>query len=185
MQSVQELMVPVDSYVTVPDGTTVGEAIRILEKVRHKYQSEGKEYKPRQLIVLDSQNRVVGMLSQRDVVVALEPKYKTEQGDEAIAHTSQAGLSPELLKSMMKWYSLWGESFDARCQKVIRMTVKECMHIPRRDEYITENEQLEAAIHQMVMGGSRSLLVTRGDNVVGILRLSDVFEQVSRAARKA
>lgn len=183
MQTVKDLMVSVDSYVTVPEETSVGEAIKVLEKVRRRYQEEGKEYKPRQLIVLDRANRVVGMLSQRDVVMALEPKYKTERGDEAVSYTSAAGLSPELLKSMMKWYSLWGESFDERCRRVIRMPVKECMHVPRRDEYIAEDERLETAIHQIVMGGSRSLLVTRSNQVVGILRLSDVFEQIARTAK--
>jgi len=185
MQIVKDLMVPIEKYVSVPESTTVREAIGVLEKVRHNYQTEGKEYKPRQVIVLDSEHRVVGMLSQRDVVVALEPKYRSEQGDEAISHTAFANFSPELLKSMMKWYALWGESFDERCRKVVNMQVKDCMHAPRRDEYVKESERLEVAVHQMVMGGNRSLLVNADDRIVGILRLSDVFQQVALASKKA
>ena len=37
---------------------------------------------------------------------------------------------------------------------------------------------LDEAIHQFVMGNQQSLLVTHGDEVVGILRLTDVFAAV-------
>jgi len=183
MQTVKELMVPIEKYVTVQEDITVQEAINTLETIRNRYQIEGTEYKPRQLIVLDRENRVVGRLSQMDVVMSLEPKYKSKHGDQAIAHTSASGLSPDLLKEIMQWYALWGESFDERCRKVLNMLVRNCMKAPRRDEYINENESLEVAVHQIVMGRHQSLLVMRDESVVGILRLSDIFDHIAEAAR--
>ena len=41
-----------------------------------------------------------------------------------------------------------------------------------------ENATLAEAIHILVMGHHQSLLVTRGDEIVGILRLTDVFSAV-------
>lgn len=184
MQSVKDLMLPIENYVTVHEDTSVAEAIRVLEKMRDKYEAEGREYRPRQLVVLDRQNRVVGRLDQMDVVTSLEPKYRTEPGSEAIKHISASGLSPELLKDLMRWYSLWGESFEERCRKVLKMTVQDCMHKPRRDEYVTQEESLETAVHQMVLGRHSSLLVTSKDAVIGILRLSDVFDQISRIIKE-
>ena len=35
------------------------------------------------------------------------------------------------------------------------------------------------AIHQLVMGRHQSLLVTKGKDIVGILRLTDVFREIS------
>jgi len=182
MQTVKDLMIPIEKYVTVPDDTTVGEAIRVLQKIRDLYEAEGREYKPRHLIVLDKKNRVVGRLSQMDVVISLEPKYRTEHGDEAITHTSASGLSPELIKDMIRWYSLWGETFEERCQKVVKMSVRDCMKSPRKDEYIKDHESLEAAVHQMVMGRQTSLLVVHDQQVIGILRLSDVFDRIAHTA---
>ena len=184
MDIVRDLMVPVEEYVTVNQDMTVKEAIQVLNRVRVKYTAAGKNYKPRELIVLNRENQVVGKLSQIEIVMAMEPKYRTEKGDEAISHTSSAGLSPELLKSMMQWYSLWGESFSDRCQKVVNMTVKECVHSPRRDEFIKETETLETAVHQLVMGRHRSLLVTRDNNITGVLRLSDVFQQIAQTSKE-
>jgi len=181
-QTIAELMVSIENYVTVYEDVTVGEALRVLVKIRDKYQAEGKEYKPRQLVVLDKDNRVVGMLNQMDVVSSLEPKYRTSSGDQAIKHISASGISPLLLKEMMQWYSLWGESFSDRCKKVITMNIKDCMRSPRQDEYIAERESLETAVHQMIMGRHTALLVTRDDQVIGILRLSDIFDQIAHIA---
>ncbi len=184
METVKDLMVPVAEYATVHEDQTLGVAIRTLARVREKRRVSGEDYRPRGLLVLGQKNRVVGKLSQMDIVMNLEPKYRTTTGSEALAHTATAGLSPELLKSMMDWYSLWDESFEQRCQKVLNMEVKDCMHLPRKDEYVREEETLEVAIHQLVMGRHQHLLVTRDRNIVGILRLSDLFERVADLMEK-
>ena len=57
------------------------------------------------------------------------------------------------------------------------------MLTPREDEYVKEDEVLEVAIRQMVLGRHLSLLVTRDQQVVGILRLSDVFEHITKEAK--
>lgn len=183
LQTIKELMIPIESYVTVYEDVTVGEAIKVLEKVREKYQAEGKQYKPRQLIVLNKDNQIVGRLNQMDVVSSLEPKYRTRTGDDAIKHISASGISPALLKEMMQWYSLWGESFIDRCKDVTKMSVKDCMRTIQRIEYIAESDSLETAVHQMVMGRNTMLMVTRNDEVVGILRLSDIFDQITQISK--
>jgi predicted transcriptional regulator len=45
-------------------------------------------------------------------------------------------------------------------------------------EFIQEDASLDQALHQMVMGRHASLLVKKGDSVVGILRQSDVFKEI-------
>ena len=53
------------------------------------------------------------------------------------------------------------------------------MHTPRQGEYINEDANLDQAIHQLITQKALSLLVTRGEDIVGILRLADVFVFVS------
>ena len=50
--------------------------------------------------------------------------------------------------------------------------------IPTEGEYIDESASLGEAIHQLVMGRHQSLLVTREKDIVGILRLTDVFKYI-------
>lgn len=43
------------------------------------------------------------------------------------------------------------------------------------DDCLNENATLEEAIHVLIMGHHQSLLVIRQNEIVGILRLTDVF----------
>ena len=183
MEIVKDLMIPIEQYATVNQDMTVREAIEALGTAQEKYQFQEGNYKHRALLVLNNEDQVVGKLSHLDIVMNMEPKYRTQKGSEAIAHTAASGLSPTLLKSIMSWYSLWGESFEERCQRVINMKVKDCMYTPRNDEYVQESDSLEVAVHQLVMGRHQSLLVTNGSKIVGILRLTDIFQQVARACK--
>ena len=59
-----------------------------------------------------------------------------------------------------------------------KMIVKDFMYSPSQGEYIPEGASLDEAIHQMLLGRHNSLLVTRREDIVGILRLTDVFAYV-------
>ena len=37
---------------------------------------------------------------------------------------------------------------------------------------------MRQAIHQFVMGHHQSLLVNSGDNIIGVLRVTDVFKKI-------
>ncbi len=180
MQSitVKELMVPLSEYATVSEEATLIEAVTALEAA-HEHVDENRE-KHRAVLVLDQKGRVVGKLDQWSVLWALEPRYK-QMGN--LRETSRYGFSPEFLKSMIETYGLWRHPFDGLCKKAAAMKMKEIMHTPAAGEYIAEDASLDAAIHLLVMGRHQSLLATRGEDIVGILRLSDVFKKVCDAIK--
>jgi predicted transcriptional regulator len=45
-------------------------------------------------------------------------------------------------------------------------------------EYVDETASIADAIHQLILGHHQSLLVSKNKQVIGILRLSDVFKLV-------
>ena len=53
------------------------------------------------------------------------------------------------------------------------------MQSPSEDEFVEENTSLDIAIHQLIMGFHLSLLVRKDEEIVGILRLSDVCQEFS------
>jgi predicted transcriptional regulator len=55
------------------------------------------------------------------------------------------------------------------------------MATPGPDEKISVDATLNEAIHFLVMGHYQSLMVVDGDEVVGLLRLTDVFDLVADA----
>ena len=52
------------------------------------------------------------------------------------------------------------------------------MQATSEGEYVDEETSLDMAIHQLLLGDHLSLLATRKSEIVGILRLTDVFAAV-------
>ena len=118
---------------------------------------------------------VVGKISQLDVLRALEPKYQDMvEGKES----HRLGISKSFMRSVLKDYNLFANPLDDICRKAGEQPVKNFMHTPTEGEYVSENATLDLAIHQLIMGQHQSLLVTRDEKIVGILRLTDVFAAV-------
>jgi predicted transcriptional regulator len=82
------------------------------------------------------------------------------------------------MQSILEDYSLFSSPLEEICRKAGEQTVKKFMHTPGEGEYVSEDASLEVPIHQLVMGHHQSLLVTREEKIVGILRLTDVFAAV-------
>ena len=79
---------------------------------------------------------------------------------------------------MLKDNLLWSEPLAFICNRATELNVRDFMEVPTDCVYIDENATLDEAIHQLVTCRYQSLLVTRKEKVVGILRLSDVFTKV-------
>jgi CBS domain-containing protein len=170
---VGELMVPLAAYATVSEEATLREAVLALEEAQ-KHVAGDRE-KHRAILVLDKKGTVVGRLDQWTVLWALEPRYK-QMGD--LRETSRYGFSPDFLRSMIESYGLWRKPLEGLCRKAAEITVKDIMHTPVEVEFVGEDASLDTAIHLLVMGRHQSLLVTRGEEIVGVLRLSDVFKKI-------
>jgi CBS domain-containing protein len=171
---VEELMVPLAEYATVSEEATLSEAVYAIETAQKSV--EGEREGPRAILVLDSKGRVVGKLDQWTVLWAIEPRYK-QMGN--LRETSRYGFSPDFLRSMIESYGLWRKPLEGLCRKAAEIKVKDIMHTPTEGEYVAADDSLDTAIHLLVMGRHQSLLVTQGEEIVGVLRLSDVFQKIS------
>jgi len=173
--NVKDLMVPLDEYATVSEEATLFEAVEALEKAQETLDRTRFKYLHRAILVYDKKNNIVGKIGQLDVVSALEPKYG-EMGDHK--SISRLGFSKKFLQSLREQFSLLEMPFDEACRKAARVKVKSFMHTPVEGEYIEEDATLDVAIHRFVMCHHKSLLVTRGEKIVGVLRLADVFAEI-------
>jgi predicted transcriptional regulator len=173
--TVKDLVIPLDEYATVRDDASLYEAVKALERAQIEFNRERHLYLHRAILVYDKNKKIIGRVSQLDVLKALEPRYRDMGNFNAI---SRAGLSVEFIKSIMGHYDLYQRSFTEMCMTASDLKVKDIMYTPGSDEYVKENDTLGNAIHHLVMGHHQSLLVTRDKDIVGILRLTDVFNEV-------
>jgi CBS domain-containing protein len=171
--TVKDLMVPLAEYAKVSEKATLYDAVLALEKAQETY--DPKKHRHRAVLVFDKNNKIVGKLGQLDILKALEPKY-AEMGEPGAM--SRAGFSPQFLRSMVEKFSLWNAPLKDICTKAAKLMVKEIMYTPSEGEYVNEGASLGEAIHMLLVGHHQLLLVTRGEDILGILRLVDVFKEV-------
>ena len=182
---VKDLMVPLSEYATVHEDATLSEALDTLEKAQEQF--DRNKYRHRAILVCEKKtNKVVGKLSQLDVIRSLEPKYEQFTKEKAFPQTgmSHFGFSPQFMKGILEQYELWYEPLKDIRGKAGKQKVKELMHTLTAGEYVKEDANLGVAIHQLIMGHHQSLLVTKGEDIVGILRLTDVFKEICIDGRK-
>ena len=172
--TVKELMLPLEAYATVSREATLRDAVLALEKAQMAL--DPSRHKHRAVLVLDENGKVVSKITMKHILIALEPNYGKVEGTGVL---ERSGYSPDLIRSMLENNALWTEPLQFFRERATKLKVGDLIHAPSEDEYIDENATLGEAIHQMIVNPYISLLVTSGDEVLGILRLSDVFTKIS------
>lgn len=164
MKTVREFMVPLDAYSHVSEDASLFDAILSLENALHKPQEAADPFRPRDraLLIMDKNNKIVGKLSMWDAIKGLDPRY--EKQVDALA--------------MVEDYGLWERPLQNVIERAKSVKAKNLLQKVSEGEYIDENASLDQALHRLITGHHLSLLVTRGKESVGILRLSDVFREV-------
>ena len=173
--TVEKLMIPLEEYATIYEEATLYEAVKALKIAQEEQYRDKDHYLHRAILVLDKNRKVVGKISQLDVLMALEPKYQAIGSPRNI---SRSGLSLEFIKSMLENYGLCELPFTDMCINASDRIVKDCMYTPSEGEYIDVDASLCEAIHILVMGHHQSLLVISDGEIIGILRLTDVFKNI-------
>jgi CBS domain containing-hemolysin-like protein len=168
--TVKDLMVPLSEYAAVPEDSTLFEAMLALEKAQAEFNQT--QYTHSSILVLDNRKQVVGKLSFLDVISALGPD---EERLDEFQELARFGFSLNFRQYLYAQDRLASSVLQEFYRNASGLKVKDFMQIPTEGEYVEENAPLQEAIHQLVIGDHLSLLVTAEKNIVGILRLTDVF----------
>ncbi len=172
-------MVPISEYATVPKGSTLFDAILALEKAQEEF--DHSKYQHRAILILDKNHRVIGKLTQMDVLRAIEP---TNPNTERINDLIQFGFTSTFVRDLQKKQRLQGAPLKDLYEKTAKLKVEDFMQSPTEGEYVELGASLDIAIHQLVLGNHLSLLVTDSKEIVGILRMTDVFAAVFHAMKE-
>ncbi|WP_136797199.1 CBS domain-containing protein [Desulfosediminicola ganghwensis] len=180
-KTVKDLMVPIEEYATVKIGTSLLGAILALEKAQEAYTDS--KYQHRAILVMDEKNKVVGKIGQLRVLKAVETRYDL---NEELDDLGKFGFSEKYLNRSREIYRLKGPILNKESLKsAAERPVEEFMQQPTPGEFVSEDCSLDIAIHRLVAGTHLSLLVTREEEIVGVLKMADVFAAVSHEMREA
>ena len=170
---VKDMMVPLTEFVSVSEDDSLFDAVQAFEKAFDIH--DGMKSQQRAIVVLGKDGKVVGKVSYLDVIRALEPKYDQMDSSRAL---SRFGFNAKFIRSAFEQFDLWNKPLDEICQKAVQFKVKRFMYTLTKGEYVDQDAALDDAVHKLIIGSHQSLLVTKGKEIVGVLRLKDVFKEV-------
>ena len=175
--TVKDMMEPLTGFVTVSEDDSLFDAVQALGEAFDIH--DGIKSQRRAILVSGKDGKVVGKVSQLDIIRALEPKYDQMDSSRSM---SRFGFNAKFISAMFEQFNLWNKPLDEICRKSSRIKVKNFMYTLTEGEYVDQDASLNDAVHKLVIGSHQSLLVTKEEGkkkeIVGILRLKDLFKEV-------
>lgn len=162
---VKDLMIPVGDYKTISAQDSLGEAVALLSDSSH-----------RDLMVVNADGNLEGVLTITDILIALEPNYK-KLGKKDLDSDI---LSNRYVADLFKEFNLWSDTLEKLCKTGCTVKVADAMYVPATNEYLSEEDDLEQGIHRYIVGFHQPIIVRSNGDITGVLRLSDVFDEIKK-----
>jgi len=178
-KKVKDLLVPIRDYAVVNEDRPLSDAITALRKVYCQVET-GKctEAGHRNILVLNSQNKLVGILDFRTILRVLIPEIAGGLTDRLEALGVLAAFAEAGTKELDESYM----SLNARVIKNSDIKVKQVMLKIRG--IIQEEDDLLKALTLMYGNKVTVLPVYKNEELVGVLRESDLFLAVADVTTK-
>jgi hypothetical protein len=173
---VVDLMVPLDEYATVSEDATLSDAVAALKKSQADF--DPAKHRHRAILTYGEHKKIVGKVTYLSILRGLEPKYDQMLSDKGPAHV---GFTRQFQKGMIEQLMLWQDPLERLCEKAAHVKVKSFMTALKDGEFIEAQANLNVAVHQLILGHHQSLMVMENSDVIGVLRLTDVFDMVAEA----
>lgn len=167
-KKVRDLMIPIGEYATVPQHATVRDAIAAVA-ASFKQLPSGEYTGHRSVLVLGEQRQLVGLLTYRDLIKAVEPQF----------------LDPKRIPRGLPWEVdvpdvPWDGFFTQRSRIEAQKPVTEVMR-PLELITVDADAPLLKAIHIMLAADIGSIPVMENGVIVGMVRMNEVFKAVADA----
>jgi CBS domain-containing protein len=141
-----EIMIPLKDYAVVSQETTIEEALKITEESYKKLPPE--KYKHQGILVKDEEGKIVGKLTQADI-----------------------------LRGLVQDYKISDKTFLGRCKALRDKEVQEFMTTTALSVDANE-ELVHALLILQTSGQRGLLVTGEGKKPIGMLRLTDIYQLV-------
>jgi CBS domain-containing protein len=172
-KTVKEVMLPLSEYAVVGEDATILDALKVLEESQDRLPPDRQPH--RAVLVRDRRGAIVGKLHHFAFLRALIAERKPMIEKKVL---DRAGVSDEMLAASMQTLDfLTGDLVDV-CERARNVCVGD-VYTPAT-QGINEDATLADAVSTFLEHQTLSLLVQRAGVTVGILRLSDLFDELAR-----
>lgn len=172
-KTVKDVMLSLAEYAVVEEDATILDALKALKESQDRLPPGKQPH--RAVLVRDRGGKIIGKLHHFAFLRALIAERKPMIEKKVL---DRAGVSDELLASSMQTLDLLTGDLVDVCERASNVSVRD-VYTPA-NQGISEDASLADAISSFLAHQTLSLLVRRAGATVGILRLSDLFEELAR-----
>jgi DNA-binding response OmpR family regulator len=166
---VSGVMIPIDEYTTLTPEVTVREAIFELKRsFATRATSRIMETGHRSVLVIDTPQRVIGILSINDLMQMVLPAYLS---------APKPSTADSIQYSPLFWKAEFQRAIETNADKLIGNVMSPAPYD------IDATASLMEATYLMIENGVRRLIVKSGGKVVGIIREQDLFFEMEKMLR--
>lgn len=170
---VKDIMLSLSAYAVVEEDATLLEALQVLQESVAKLPSDRQPH--RAVLVKNRRGEIIGKVHYFAFLRALVPDRRPMG---SLAVMDRAGLGDDLRESSMRMLDLLTGDLVDICERA--RTVKVRDFYTSATVSIQEDAPLSDAMAMFLSHQTLSILVRRREETVGILRLSDLFDELSR-----
>ncbi len=160
-KKVKALMIPLEDYPHIPYWFTLRQAMAIVREASIKFEGT---FEPRAVLVFDEKYQLMGMLTLRDIIKGLEPQVLQE--------TAYGKGDPGLP-------ALMGDLFGPRMREQSQRPVSEAMSPIQVT--VDADDPMAKALFLMIKENVGMMPVVQQNRVAGMIRLSELFKEISDA----
>ena len=162
-RKVKDLMLPVEDYPVISEEGTIQDAFEALNKTPH-----------RAVLVTDKKGDVVGQLSDMDILIGMEPRYRC-------GVWGGTGFTCEVFKNYPVFYR--DGLFSGQAKAQISRKVKDV--VAPIKVTVDEDATLAEAVHLMVTHNiGRLPVLGDGEKIVGFIRINEIFDEMQKVVLK-
>jgi CBS domain-containing protein len=158
---IKDLMIPLEDYPHIPYWFTLRQAMAIVREAAIKFEGA---FEPRAVLVFDEKYQLMGILTLRDIIKGLEPKFLQE--------TSLVKMDPNL--TVLMGGDILGPNMRAASQRPVSEVMSPIQVT------VDGSAPIAKALYLMVKENVGLMPVIHDDKVAGMIRLSDLFNEIAK-----
>jgi len=159
-KKVKDLMIPLEDYPHIPYWFTLRQAMAIVREAAVKFEGS---FETRAVLVFDEKYQLLGILTLRDIIRGLEPRFLKET---------------DLIKADPSLTVLMGDLFGPGMKEQSQKPVSEVMSPIKVT--VNGDDPIVKALFLMIKENVGLMPVMMDSKVAGMIRLSDLFTEISK-----
>ncbi len=168
-KKVKDLMIPLVDYPHIPYWFSVRQAIAMIKAAAADPHAH---MEPRIALVFDEKYQLLGSLGFKEMLAGIEPRFLRRPEAAHMQGAKPADLDPAL---GLLWKDMFGRNVKEEASKPVKDIMTPVKTTVKADDPVVK------AAYVMVQGGIEIIPVMEGNTVVGIVRMDDVFKEITAA----